>query len=167
MYVLLSFQVWTGEGRSGTDRLATNQISPIRAMPDSGRNSRPTSLTRVRTNASCSHVMNRERPRILFRVARVEHCAVAESHGLQVGDLRRDVDLFHRLHIDIRPEHALRDGLVVRHLFDHAPPAELTEPPEAVRTVRVIAVPLREDHVVRVLLLPSVTVLVPPEQSLQ
>ena len=55
--------------------------------------------------------------------------AVEQRELLHLGHLRRDAHLLHRLEVDVRPHDPLGDALVVGRALDHAPAAELGEPP--------------------------------------
>ena len=78
-----------------------------------------------------------------------------------------DAQLLHRLEIEVGAQDPLRDAVVIRRPLRHAPAAELGQPPFRVDLVRVVAGPVREDHVVRVLFDPAVAVGVLAEQPLE
>src|SRR4029450_12080924 len=92
------------------------------------------------------HAMNRKAGRILFRVLAVE-LAIEQ---LELLDLRYRLhaDLLHRLEIQILAQDFFHDALVIRRLFDHSPAPELAQPPHPESLLRIVAAPVREDHVV-------------------
>src|SRR5215831_6417597 len=76
-------------------------------------------------------------------------------------------DLLHGLLVKVRAHNLFRDTFVVRRARDHSPAAELCEPPLAIFWLRIIAVPLTENHVVVILLFPSIAVVIIAQQAAQ
>lgn len=86
----------------------------------------------------------------------VEFDAVEEGFGAGIGSGVGVADFLHGFFIDVGAHDLLGDAFVVGSAFDKAPAAELREPPLGVFGLRVVAVAIAEDHVVRVLELASV-----------
>src|SRR4051812_13196154 len=92
---------------------------------------------------------------------------VKEGFGITVWAAMFVADFFHRLLIDVRPHHLLCDTLVVRRARDHSPAPKLREPPDGVLRLRVIAIPLVENHVMIILFGPTITEVIISKQPSQ
>src|SRR5678815_596214 len=90
--------------------------------------------TALRTEA-----VDRKRSRVLLRIACVED-TIEQRDLLQLDNLWRHAHFLHGLNVDIRSQHTLGHAAVVWWLLDHAPAAELAEPPHAERGMRIVAV---------------------------
>src|SRR5687768_5140619 len=72
-----------------------------------------------------SHVVNRERTRVLFGILRIECAAVEEGHLLHVLRLRSHANFLHRFYVQILTEDAADDSVIVGRGFHHPPATEL------------------------------------------
>src|SRR5688500_3933228 len=100
MYSLLSSHVFAGDGRSLTARLAAHQMPSAMVMPTSGSNR---FLMR-----SAIETVNLEGLRIGLGILSVEG-AIEERDLLLLRRGGLHAELFHRLEVQVGPEHALRN----------------------------------------------------------
>src|SRR4030095_11858112 len=111
--------------------------------------------------------MNLETCCIVLGLRLVERFSVKECFRFVVVATMSEAHVFHGVLVEIRAEDLTNDPLVVRDTRDHAPPAELGEPPDTVLWLWIIAVSLAEDHVGLVLLFPAVPVVVITNETQQ
>src|SRR4029450_13563763 len=102
-----------------------------------------------------SEAVDRKRSRVLLWITCVED-TIEQRDLLHLDNLWRHAPFLHGLQGDIRSQDTLGHAAVVGWLPDHAPAAELAEPPHAERGMRIVAVAIREHHVELVLLCPAV-----------
>src|SRR6185369_11150166 len=81
----------------------------------------------------------------------VEGHTVEQSFLVVVRSAVGIADLLHRFLIEVRTHDLFGDALVIRRPADHAPAAELGQPPLRELRLRIIAVALAVNHVVIVL----------------
>ena len=135
-------------------------------MPQSGRSKLTHAFGQCMISYHAAALLTGNDSRVLLRVLAVEH-AVEERDRLLLGHLHRHAHLLHGFEVDVRAQHPLGDAGVVRRALDHAPAPELRQPPLRVDLLRIVAVPVREDHVDRILLDAAVAVVVLAHQPLE
>src|SRR5262245_56483717 len=149
-------QVWYGDGSLSTRNALTSHHSAITAAtPASG-------MRRVvhRERMSALRALDREAHRVVLRVGGIEGDAVEECLARLARAAVLGAQLLHRLLVEVGAHDLGRDALVVGLAFDEAPAAELRQEPDRVLRLRIVAVAIMEDHVIRIFLGAAVAVVV-------
>src|SRR4029079_5858886 len=97
----------------------------------------------------------------------IESLSVEERFFIIVQSAVFIANLFHGFFINIRTHQLLSDSFVIRRSLYQSPPAKLCEEPFTVFRLWVIAVPGAKNHVIRVLYLPTITIVVMSLQTPQ
>ena len=108
---------------------------------------------------------NRESGGVLLRFGGVERDTVEESLGSHARAAMVKPDLFHGLFVDVGAHHLFGDPFIVGRAVDHAPPAELCEPPDRIFGLGIVAVPLMVNNVVVILLGAPISEIILSKQS--